>query len=113
MINLKRRIQMPTPKHVSLLRRVRCFVILLLMGLSLPIQPVFAQTATGALASFGKFLPTDGAKNQSVSLQLRWNSSNSTATDEYCIDTVDNNTCDTAWQTPKIAGLAAVKLEKN
>src|ERR1051325_8830699 len=57
---------MSTPKQVPLLNRVLCFVILLVIGLLLPIQPAFAQAQTPGIEAFAKKLPPADLKNQLI-----------------------------------------------
>jgi hypothetical protein len=48
--------------------------------------------------SFTKWLPGNNSNAQPGVLNLTWNSTGSTTdTYDYCIDTTDNNTCDTTW----------------
>jgi len=46
---------------------------------------------------FGKTSPDDGATGQPLGLTLSWAASAGAAGYEYCIDTVDNGTCDGSW----------------
>ncbi len=62
------------------------------------ITEVEAYSGTAvAPGTFAKSAPANGAANQSVNPALSWGSSSSAASYEYCIDTTNNNACDTAW----------------
>ena len=53
---------------------------------------------TGPLpGAFNKSSPTNGATNVSLTPTLNWGSSSNTTQYQYCIDTVNNNSCDTSW----------------
>ena len=53
---------------------------------------------TGTLpAPFGKSSPTTGATNQPVRPSLTWNASTGAAGYLYCVDTVNDGVCNTAW----------------
>lgn len=47
--------------------------------------------------AFGKASPANGASNQATSLALSWGSSSGASSYEYCLDTTNNNACDTSW----------------
>ena len=48
--------------------------------------------------SFSKWLPGNNSNAEPVILNLSWNSNgSSTDTYQYCLDTTNNNTCDTNW----------------
>ncbi len=47
--------------------------------------------------AFSKLTPADGATGQPVSLSLTWGTSTDAASYECCIDTTDNNACDSLW----------------
>lgn len=46
---------------------------------------------------FGKTTPPHGAINQNTTLALGWGASIDAAEYEYCLDTTDNDACDTNW----------------
>jgi len=48
-------------------------------------------------SAFGKAEPADGATNQNTALALRWNPSMDAAEYRYCLDTTNNDACDTTW----------------
>ena len=48
---------------------------------------------------FNKTLPANTTINQPTQLNLGWGSSSKADSYEYCIDTSNNNTCDTAWNS--------------
>ena len=48
--------------------------------------------------SFNKIIPSNGASGQSSSPTLDWGSSSGALKYYYCIDTSNNNNCDTGWQ---------------
>ncbi|MFN7983783.1 MAG: fibronectin type III domain-containing protein [Vicinamibacterales bacterium] len=50
-------------------------------------------------AAFNKSTPANGAANQSTSPTLTWGASTGAASYEYCIDTVNDNACNTTWTT--------------
>ena len=50
-------------------------------------------------AAFGKLLAEDGVTLDFLSTLLMWGGSDRAVTYEYCLDTTDNDTCDTAWQS--------------
>lgn len=47
--------------------------------------------------AFVKTLPVDGANNQPTTPVLAWGSSTYATSYSYCLDTVNNNLCDTNW----------------
>jgi hypothetical protein len=47
--------------------------------------------------AFGKASPPDGAINQPPSSTLSWGASTDATSYEYCIDTSDNDSCDSGW----------------
>jgi hypothetical protein len=47
--------------------------------------------------AFNKSLPSSGATAQSTSPTLSWGTSSGAISYEYCIDTINNNACDTSW----------------
>jgi hypothetical protein len=47
--------------------------------------------------NFEKVSPTNGAINQNNHPTISWNSSYGALSYEYCVDTNNNNTCDTSW----------------
>ena len=48
-------------------------------------------------SAFNKIGPVNGSSNQPTDMTLRWNSSPYAFEYEYCYDTSNNNSCDTAW----------------
>jgi len=59
------------------------------------------------LGSVNKSAPANGAANQPSSLSLSWIPSSKTANYQYCIDTINDNVCNTTWistnTTPNVA----------
>jgi hypothetical protein len=53
--------------------------------------------AAPAPGAFNKTSPANGATNQSTSPTLAWGASTNASSYEYCIDTSNNNACDTGW----------------
>ena len=47
--------------------------------------------------SFAKSLPSNGATGQSVTPTLVWQTSSNATAYEYCVDTTNNNICDSNW----------------
>jgi PKD repeat protein len=47
--------------------------------------------------AFNKSSPANGTAGQPTNPTLVWGSSSGAANYEYCLDTTDNNTCDSAW----------------
>lgn len=47
--------------------------------------------------AFGKTSPADGTTGLSDRVTLSWGASSGAFTYEYCVDTINNNTCDTSW----------------
>jgi hypothetical protein len=47
--------------------------------------------------AFSKTLPADGATGQSITPTLVWQASQNATAYEYCVDTVDNDVCDSNW----------------
>jgi hypothetical protein len=47
--------------------------------------------------AINKTAPPNGAVNQSTGAILKWTASSNAASYQYCIDTTNNNTCNTAW----------------
>jgi hypothetical protein len=47
--------------------------------------------------AFGKISPSNGASNINDHPTLNWNSSNGAIGYEYCLDTTNNDACDTTW----------------
>lgn len=46
---------------------------------------------------FSKTLPANGAADQPLNPTMNWATSSDAASYDFCIDTVNNNVCDTAW----------------
>jgi Tol biopolymer transport system component len=57
---------------------------------------VFAISIVGP-GSFSKTSPANGATNQPSNLSLSWGASSDATYYQYCIDTTNNNTCNTTW----------------
>ncbi|MEI7755480.1 MAG: S8 family serine peptidase, partial [Actinomycetota bacterium] len=63
--------------------------------------------------AFAKTSPTSNQTARPLALTLSWGASTSTTSYQYCVDTVNNNLCDTAWvstgttRTAAITGLTA------
>ncbi len=49
--------------------------------------------------TFRKLTPVNGASDQETSLMFDWADSNGANSYEFCLDTSNNNNCDTNWQT--------------
>lgn len=47
--------------------------------------------------AFGKTTPTNGAVNQPMATMLTWGAASGATSYEYCIDTSNNNACNTSW----------------
>jgi hypothetical protein len=60
-------------------------------------QTVTVTQAAAAPGAFGKSSPANGATGQSTSPTLSWSASSGAASYEYCIDTSNNNSCNTSW----------------
>ncbi len=73
--------------------------------------PTPTATAT-ALGGFGKVMPSNGASGVPTSLILQWTSVSGSTLYIYCIDTVNNNVCDTSW-TITYATTATVLVSAN
>jgi hypothetical protein len=56
--------------------------------------------------AFNKTTPANGASNQATNPTLKWAASSGATSYQYCIDTSNNNTCNTAWVS---AGTATSK----
>ena len=58
-------------------------------------------TAAAAPSAFGKQGPSNGSAGAIIKpfLGLTWQASAGATSYEYCIDTVNNNACDTSWGT--------------
>ena len=54
-------------------------------------------TSTTVPGAFIKILPTNGATGQSITPTLVWQVSANAASYEYCVDTTNNNICDSNW----------------
>jgi hypothetical protein len=54
-------------------------------------------TVEAAPDAFSKLAPANGAGNQPASLVLSWGASSQVVSYEYCIDTINNQNCDTSW----------------
>ncbi len=46
---------------------------------------------------FTKITPSNTANGQSLTVTLNWGASSGTSSYEYCVDTFNNNSCDTGW----------------
>jgi len=55
------------------------------------------RTIVDPPAGFDKSSPVNGAIGQPTAATLSWSASTGATGYEYCIDTTDNNTCDTSW----------------
>ncbi|MGD2079094.1 MAG: fibronectin type III domain-containing protein, partial [Chloroflexota bacterium] len=58
----------------------------------------WAFTTGAPPAAFGKSGPANGAGNQTTSPTLSWQVASGATSYEYCIDTLNNGSCDGAWQ---------------
>ena len=73
----------------------------------------FTTLAPPLPGAFAKTSPTRNQTGRPLALTLSWGASTSTTSYQYCVDTVNNNLCDTAWvstgttRTAAITGLAA------
>ena len=56
-------------------------------------------TTLSSPGAFNKASPANAAVKQSSSPTLRWNASSAAASYEYCLDTINNSACDTAWHS--------------
>lgn len=54
-------------------------------------------TAKGLPAAFNKTAPKNGAVNVALRPTLKWQAAARTVSFEYCIDTTNNDTCNTSW----------------
>ena len=52
---------------------------------------------------FSKQTPVNGALDREINLTLKWGSSVGAANYEYCLDTLNNSTCDTGWVNNRLA----------
>jgi uncharacterized protein YcfL len=100
---------MPIPNDSSLFLRLRCLVVLLLVVL----LPVYPASAKNSPEPFGKSLPADGAQEQHTLVLLKWISDSTITNYEYCIDTTDNDACDTIWESTGTTTHASVQLLAN
>ena len=57
----------------------------------------FTTKSEAVPGSFGKTVPFNGAGGQPVTPTLAWQASSNATSYEYCVDTIGNNVCDTAW----------------
>lgn len=57
----------------------------------------FTTRTVTAPGIFTKTLPANGTTGQSITPTLVWQASANTSTYEYCIDTTNNNICDSNW----------------
>jgi hypothetical protein len=92
---------MATKIPISRMFALLLSMIFLLMG-TLPIQTAAAKTEVAAPLSapgaFNKYFPVNGAVNAPYNVQmLTWYPSSGANSYKYCIDTVNNNSCDTGW----------------
>ena len=60
-------------------------------------QAVQDFTALVLPGSFNKSAPINNLTNASLLPTLSWTTSSAATSYEYCIDTINNNTCDTSW----------------
>lgn len=60
-------------------------------------RSVSVTQAPAAPGAFGKSSPANGATGQSISPTLSWTASAGATSYEYCIDTTNNNACNTSW----------------
>jgi len=58
---------------------------------------VFTTETLPLPGAFGKTAPANGATGQLTDLNLSWSASSNAMGYEYCIDTTDNNACNTSW----------------
>jgi uncharacterized repeat protein (TIGR02543 family) len=57
----------------------------------------FIQVTTATVGSFGKTGPVNVTTRQSLAAVLTWTRADNAASYEYCVDTINNFACDTAW----------------
>lgn len=62
---------------------------------------------------FGKTSPANSATNRYTSLSLSWGTSLGAVSYQYCLDTVNNNACDTSWVNTGTNRTATVALNSN
>ena len=73
----------------------------------------FTTVVPALPGAFAKTSPTSNQTARPLALTLSWGASTSTTSYQYCVDTVNNNVCDTAWistgttRTAAISGLTA------
>ena len=62
-----------------------------------PFSPTPTSTSTTAVGSFGKIDPANKSAGNPSVLRLNWGSVSGALYYIYCLDTVNNNACDTSW----------------
>jgi hypothetical protein len=59
--------------------------------------PVSVTVSIPFPGAFNLFSPANAAINQPTNPTLSWGTSNGATSYEYCLDTTNNNACNTAW----------------
>jgi subtilisin family serine protease len=60
--------------------------------------------------AFSKSAPSNGATGQTLTPTLGWGASSGATSYEYCVDTTNNNTCDTTWTSTPSASVTLSPL---
>ena len=86
------------------------FCLILLLALALPAGIVSASY--NAQSSFVKYGPSNGSSVTSTSPTIVWGTSSGATSYQYCVDTVNNASCDNTWvstggNTGALTGLSA------
>jgi len=73
----------------------------------------WSLTTASLPGAFNKTAPANGAASQALSLTLSWGASSGAASYEYCVDTVNDNVCNTTWKSVTSTSAALTGLVVN
>lgn len=73
----------------------------------------FSFTTWSSTGPFGKISPSNGALNRPIAPTLSWNVYSGATRYEYCVDTINDNNCNTSWVTTTSTSIITSGLKYN
>jgi hypothetical protein len=86
-------------KSSVLLFLILLFILAIPTGLALASRPNDTSNVASAQTTFNKLSPTNGFSTHDTSIQIMWSSSIGILNYQFCYDTINNNICDTTWNS--------------